>query len=396
MNEFYDIEKLAIILEQMKIHELREIAAIMGVQAPSQLRSAEAKEKILEIASNKCAPYIRLQKAGRPRKSVGGERYRELLASCKSELDDMEGLPLQQTPPAFADGEVPAEGLLEIWPEGFGFLRGYPENAGPRYYVSQAIIRRLALRHGDLLRGVSKQRAGDDCPALQTIESVNGLAVKEIAHRIEFDRVASEYPSEELVFGGAYGEKVHACAPLAKGARGLLFSDDEAGYKAMFADIIAGVRANNPETTCIFALLCAMPEEISEIERSVDAEVVSTSFDRKAIETVRLMELMAAHVERLAESGKDVLMLIDDLDRLADVFDGIYTESSAGGRFDRLRKFFGCARKLSRGGSVTLVGRCSQARADLGRVLSGAVTWQVTLEDGQVSGRIKYAHCLAK
>ena len=263
------------------------------------------------------------------------------------------------------------EGVLEILPEGYGFLRSqdYSYLAGPDdIYVSPSQIKRFGLLTGDLVRGqVRPPKAWERYLALLKVESVNGQDPEAIKSRIPFDNLRPRYPDTRLRLESKDGDLsmrvVDIFAPIGKGQRGLIVSPPRAGKTILLEKIANSIAENHPEVTTIILLIDERPEEVTEMIRSATkAEVISSTFDEGAARHVLVADMVLEKAKRLVEAGKDVVILLDSLTRFARAHNAIAPQSGkilSGGvdaaGLHKPKRFFGSARKIDGGGSLTII-----------------------------------------
>lgn len=276
---------------------------------------------------------------------------------------------------------IRGEGLLDIVPDGFGFLRatennytGTPEDV----YVSPGLIRRLGLRTGDMIAGtVRHPNPGERYFALVAPESLNGMVPDSLRHRPSFDKLTPLYPSEkfqledagaELNLPGHKGAKdrtgqvIDLVAPIGKGQRCMLVAPPKAGKTMMMKAIAHAIEQRHPEVTLLVLLIDERPEEVTDMQRSVRGEVIASTFDEPAQRHVQVSEMVIEKAKRLVEMGKDVVILLDSLTRLARAYNTVVPSSGkvlTGGvdanALQKPKRFFGAARKIEEGGSLTII-----------------------------------------
>ena len=265
----------------------------------------------------------------------------------------------------FADGS----GLLEIQPDGYGFLRA--ENCLPGnkdIYISVAQIRRFGLKEGDFVEGKTRpQREGDRYSALIYINRVNGESPEKVAQRKPFESLVPWYPNERLRMENAKSDDValrmiDIVAPIGKGQRGMIVSQPKAGKTTLLKKIANAISDNNPEVKLIVLLIDERPEEVTDMKRSIRGEVIYSTFDAPPENHTRVSEMVLAYAQRMVESGKDVVILLDSITRLARAYNLTIppTGRSLSGGLDpgalyKPKKFFGAARNIENGGSLTII-----------------------------------------
>ena len=260
------------------------------------------------------------------------------------------------------------EGVLDAVEGGFGFLRRERYLPGPLdVYVSASQIRRFGLRQGDLVAGqIRPQKGHEQYAGLLRVESVNGLDPEVAMHRPHFDALTPIFPRErfDMETGPANlsGRLINLVAPIGRGQRGLIVSPPKAGKTMLLKSIANAITQNHPEVYLLVALIGERPEEVTDLKRSVHAEVISSTFDEPTHAHTRLAEMVLERAKRLVEGGRDVVLLLDSLTRLSRAYN-LAVESSGrslSGGLDpsalvQPKRFFGAARKLEEGGSLTII-----------------------------------------
>jgi len=272
-----------------------------------------------------------------------------------------------------AETDVPinGEGVLEILQDGFGFLRSPDVNyvAGPDdVYVSPSQIRRFALRTGDVVQGqVRAPKEGERYFALLRANTVNFDTPEVARHRVHFDNLTPYYPTQKLNLE-VIGQKdnstriIEIVAPLGKGQRALIVAQPRTGKTMLMQNIAHAIMANHPEVFLIVLLIDERPEEVTDMQRTVRGEVVSSTFDEPATRHVQIAEMVIEKAKRLVEHGRDVVILLDSITRLARAYNTVVPSSGkvlTGGvdanALQRPKRFFGAARNIEDGGSLTII-----------------------------------------
>ena len=267
--------------------------------------------------------------------------------------------------------EVASEGTIEVLPDGFGFLRSadFSYLPGPDdIYVSPSQIRRYDLRTGDSLRGTVRQpREGERYFALQQVDSINGGPPEEGGNKVLFDNLTPLYPTQRLNLEHDPEEMttrvVDLFAPIGKGQRCLIVSPPRAGKTVLLQNIAHAITRNHPEVTLLVLLIDERPEEVTDMERTVKGEVVASTFDEPATRHVQVAEMVIEKARRLVEHKKDVVILLDSITRLARAYNSTVPPSGkilSGGvdanALHKPKRFFGAARNIEEGGSLTIIG----------------------------------------
>ena len=261
------------------------------------------------------------------------------------------------------------EGILELADGGFGFLRFNNYQTSDRdIYVSPAQIRRFNLKTGDVVKGISRlPNEGERFGALLYVETVNGDDLSVAINRTEFENLTPIYPSERLMMADGTNDPslrlIDIISPIGKGQRGLIVSPPKAGKTTLLKKIAGSIERNHPEAEIIVLLIDERPEEVTDIKRSLDrSEVIYSTFDELPQNHVKVSEMVLARAQRLAEHGKDVVILLDSITRLARAYNLVVPASgrtlSGGldpGALHRPKKFFGAARNIEEGGSITIL-----------------------------------------
>ncbi len=270
-----------------------------------------------------------------------------------------------------SDTVLRGEGVLEILPEGYGFLRSQDWNYlyGPDdIYVSPSQIKRFDLRTGDTVLGqVRPPKEGERYLALLKVETVNGDEPEKAKHRIAFDNLRPRYPDERLRLERKDNDLsmrvIDMLAPIGKGQRALISSPPKAGKTILLQKLANSITENHPECVLIVLLIDERPEEVTDMEENVKAEVISSTFDEPADRHVQVSDMVLEKAKRLVESGKDVVILLDSITRLARAHNVVVPHSGkilSGGvdanALHKPKRFFGAARNIEGGGSLTIVG----------------------------------------
>jgi transcription termination factor Rho len=308
-------------LKSKKIVELNEIAKDLGIADYSDLRKQELIFKILEAQTAK-------------------------------------------------DGLSFSRGVLEVLPDGYGFLRSSDYNYLPSpddIYVSPSQIKKFSLRTGDFVSGqVRPPKEGERFFALLRVEAVNGLAPEGIRERTLFDNLVPVYPTKKVNLESAPGEYsmrvMDMLAPIGKGQRGLIVSPPKSGKTILLQKIANSITRNHPEIKLIVLLIDERPEEVTDMERSVQGEVISSTFDEPADRHVQVADMVIEKAKRMVEASEHVVILLDSITRLARAHNIVVPHSGrilSGGvdsnALHKPKRFFGAARNTEDGGSLTII-----------------------------------------
>ncbi len=268
------------------------------------------------------------------------------------------------------DGLTFSKGVLEVLPDGYGFLRSSDYNYLPSpddIYVSPSQIKKFSLRTGDFVSGqVRPPKEGERFFALLRVEAVNGLAPENIRERTLFDNLIPVYPTKRINLESAPGEYsmrvMDLLSPIGKGQRGLVVSPPKSGKTILLQKIANSITRNHPEIKMIILLIDERPEEVTDMERSVKAEVISSTFDEPAERHVQVADMVIEKAKRLVEAKEDVVILLDSITRLARAHNIVVPHSGrilSGGvdsnALHKPKRFFGAARNTEDGGSLTII-----------------------------------------
>ena len=269
------------------------------------------------------------------------------------------------------NGDLQVRGVLSVTNDGYGFLKpqGQVSN-GSDVYVSQSQIRRFSLRAGDQVSGqIRPPKEGERYFGLVKVESVNDLDPEQVRNRPHFEKLTPIFPVEQIKLEttkkGLSTRLIDMVAPIGRGQRGLIVSPPKAGKTTFLKQIANGITANSPDIHLMVALIGERPEEVTDMTRSVKGEVYGSTFDEPVEDHCRVAELVLERAKRLVEAGKDVCILLDSLTRLTRAYNLAVPSSgrTLSGGMDPValyppKKFFGAARKVEDGGSLTILAAC--------------------------------------
>ncbi len=268
------------------------------------------------------------------------------------------------------DGAISNEGVLEIMQDGYGFLRSSDYNylASPDdIYVSPSQIKLFGLKTGDTVKGfIRPPKEGEKYFALLKVESVNGKTTEEIRDRVAFEYLTPLFPNEKLRLSTTPDNLstriLDLFAPIGKGQRGMIVAQPKTGKTVLLKNIANAIAENHPEVYLIVLLIDERPEEVTDMARSVNAEVVASTFDEQAERHVKVASIVLEKAKRMTECGHDVVILLDSLTRLARAYNTVVPSSGkilSGGvdanALHKPKRFFGAARKIENGGSLTII-----------------------------------------
>lgn len=268
------------------------------------------------------------------------------------------------------DNVIVNEGVLEIMPDGYGFLRSSDYNyltSPDDIYVSQSQIKLFGLKTGDTVRGsIRPPKEGEKYFPLVRVEAINGRVPAEVRDRVPFDHLTPLFPSEKLSLftdPGNYSTRImDLFSPIGKGQRGLIVAQPKTGKTMLLKDVANAIAKNHPEVYLIILLIDERPEEVTDMARSVRAEVVSSTFDEPAERHVKIANIVLEKAKRMVECGHDVVILLDSITRLARAYNTVAPASGkilSGGvdanALHKPKRFFGAARNIEDGGSLTII-----------------------------------------
>ena len=320
------------------------------------------QQQKLDIAALKALKISELTKVAKDLgvNGISGLKKQDLIFRVLSAQTEREGL-------------IFSSGVLEILPDGFGFLRSPNYNYLPcpdDIYVSPSQIRRFDLRTGDVVNGqVRPPKEGERYFALLKVEAVNGENPEESKVKANFDNLTPIYPNQRLVLETNPKEMstriMDLLCPIGKGQRGLIVAPPYSGKTVLLQKIANAITTNNPEIVLIVLLIDERPEEVTDMQRSVKGEVISSTFDEPADRHIQVAEIVLEKAKRQVEHGKDVVVLLDSITRLARAYNTVEPHSGrvlTGGldanALHKPKRFFGAARGVEEGGSLTIIGTC--------------------------------------
>jgi transcription termination factor Rho len=410
-------------LNDMLVSELREVANSLGVADTDTLRKQELIDQILEQQQNGVTPIVPTEAAS------DDSKVRKRIRTPKSDLDRVkvpsdadklfqdsfddepqveeeattpteekpvtevapDAAPIEQSAPKFErkpfehgnqnkskkeelnldfDNAIINEGILEIMPDGYGFLRSSDYNylsSPDDIYVSQSQIKLFGLKTGDTVRGsIRPPKEGEKYFPLVRVEAINGRIPADVRDRVPFDFLTPLFPSERLnLFTDANNHStriIDLFTPIGKGQRGLIVAQPKTGKTMLLKDVANAIAKNHPEVYLIILLIDERPEEVTDMARSVRAEVVSSTFDEPAERHVKIANIVLEKAKRMVECGHDVVILLDSITRLARAYNTVAPASGkilSGGvdanALHKPKRFFGAARKIEDGGSLTIL-----------------------------------------
>ena len=265
------------------------------------------------------------------------------------------------------EGDEIVEGILDILPDGYGFLRGENFLSTPKdVYVSVVQIRRFRLETGDMVKGISRYREGEKFPSLIFVGEVNNEHPEKAMKRKNFDELIPIFPNEKLKLETVPNEYamriIDLISPIGKGQRGMIVAQPKVGKTTLLKKVANSIVTNNPDVELIVLLIDERPEEVTDMKRSIKGQVIHSTFDELPEHHVKVAEMVLEHAKRLVEHGRDVVILLDSITRLTRAYNLVIPSSGrtlSGGidpaALHKPKKFFGAARNIEFGGSLTIL-----------------------------------------
>lgn len=374
------------VLTDLKVTQLREIAKQLGITYFAQLKKDALIERIEDVQAQKTPaaqeepiepkkkPVVKAVKKQRAEKKTESQPPAEEPNPEPADESDedrpvKEGRTAEKTASTTREGDhkIEVQGVLDLHPDGYGFLRSAHYYSGENdTYVSPQQVRRFRLRTGDYIEGITREKTTEKFNALIYVKTVNGDTPDKLWGRREFEDFTPIYPDTRITLEHApellAPRLVDLIAPIGKGQRGLIVSPPKAGKTTMLKQIANAIAINHPEIEIIVLLIDERPEEVTDIRRSVKGDVVASTFDELPQNHVRISEIVLERAKRLVEHGKDVVILLDSITRLTRAYNLFQPPSGkllSGGidasAFHKPKRFFGAARNIEHGGSLTIL-----------------------------------------
>ncbi len=352
-------------LEEMTLAELREIAKEQNIKNISKLKKEELIGVLIDVQrSRNKAEELEKRKEQTSEKNQVEYKYDE---EDEKETDEIvAGDSVIDYKVTNEEDEI-VEGILEVLPDGYGFLRGDNYLSSPRdVYISPVQIRRFRLDTGDMVKGISRCKEGEKFPSLIFVGEVNGEHPEKAAKRKRFDELTPIYPDERLKLETTSKEYamriIDLISPIGKGQRGMIVAPPKVGKTTLLKKIANSISENNPEVELIVLLIDERPEEVTDMKRSIKGQVIYSTFDELPEHHVKVAEMVLERAKRIIEQNKDVVILLDSITRLARAYNLTIPSSGrtlSGGidpaALHKPKKFFGAARNIENGGSLTIL-----------------------------------------
>ena len=335
-------------LEDKTLAELKDLAKENNIKNISKLKKEELVQVLEQVINSETISTTEITKKNETNIK-------------EDENNDQEGYKLTN------DGDEIVEGILDILPDGYGFLRGENYLSSPKdVYISVIQIRRFKLDKGDIIKGIARCKEGEKFPSLIFVGEVNGESPEKAARRKRFDELTPIYPTERIKLETDSKEyamrMIDLMSPIGKGQRGMIVAPPKVGKTTLLKKIANSISKNNPEEKLIVLLIDERPEEVTDMKRSINGEVIYSTFDELPEHHVKVAEMVLERAKRLVEQGQDVVILLDSITRLARAYNLTIPSSGrtlSGGldpaALHKPKKFFGAARNIEFGGSLTIL-----------------------------------------
>ena len=335
-------------LEDKTLAELKELAKENNIKNISKLKKEELVQVLEQVINSETISTTEITKKNET-------------DIKEDENNNQEGYKLTN------EGDEIVEGILDILPDGYGFLRGENYLSSPKdVYISVIQIRRFKLDKGDVIKGIARCKEGEKFPSLIFVGEVNGESPEKAARRKRFDELTPIYPTERIKLETDSKEyamrMIDLMSPIGKGQRGMIVAPPKVGKTTLLKKIANSISKNNPEEKLIVLLIDERPEEVTDMKRSINGEVIYSTFDELPEHHVKVAEMVLERAKRLVEQGQDVVILLDSITRLARAYNLTIPSSgrTLSGGWDpaalhKPKKFFGAARNIEFGGSLTIL-----------------------------------------
>ncbi len=341
-------------LQDMTLVELRNLAKENNIKNISKLK----KEDLITVLNQ-----IISEEKHHNNKTNNNEEQEEVKNPTQYDANGQPIIDYKLT----NEGDEIVEGILDILPDGYGFLRGDNFLSTPKdVYISMVQIKRFKLDTGDMIKGISRYREGEKFPSLIFVGEVNGEHPEKALKRKRFDELIPIFPNEKLKLETTPNEIamriIDLMCPIGKGQRGMIVAQPKVGKTTLLKKVANSISRNNPEIELIVLLIDERPEEVTDMKRSIKGQVIHSTFDELPEHHVKVAEMVLERAKRLVEQGKDVVILLDSITRLTRAYNLVIPSSGrtlSGGidpaALHKPKKFFGAARNIENGGSLTIL-----------------------------------------
>jgi transcription termination factor Rho len=357
--------------EELKPHTEKKVSTIEDQKEEVKSNDSKPQPKHPNEKANRNNPNYKGNKNSNPNQSNKGNNTTEHKNHSNNSNKNKKRQNQEDYYGFNFDGIIVAEGVLDMMQDGYGFLRSSDYNYQPSpddIYVPHHQVKLYGLKTGDTIRGtVRPPKEGEKYFPLVKIDSVNGKEPSAVRDRVPFEYLTPLFPEEKLILTGHSKESMSTrvmdlFAPIGKGQRGMIVAQPKTGKTVLLKDVANAIAANHPEVYLIVLLIDERPEEVTDMARSVNAEVVASTFDQPADKHVKLANIVLEKSKRMVESGHDVVILLDSITRLARAYNTVQPASGkvlSGGvdanALHKPKRFFGAARKIENGGSLTII-----------------------------------------
>ena len=355
--------------DEMTLTDLKQLAKVFNIKNISKLKKEELiniLKQILEEESSKTQSSTNNEKISKGQQHNQESKTDDLDEEKNQTQYDENGEPIVDYK-LTNEGDEIVEGILDILPDGYGFLRGENFLSTPKdVYISMVQIRRFKLDTGDMIKGISRYREGEKFPSLIFVGEVNGEHPEKAMRRKAFDELIPIFPNERLKLETTPNEYamriIDLISPIGKGQRGMIVAPPKVGKTTLLKKIANSISKNNPEIELIVLLIDERPEEVTDMKRSITGQVIHSTFDELPEHHVKVAEMVLERAKRLVEQGRDVVILLDSITRLTRAYNLVIPSSGrtlSGGidpaALHKPKKFFGAARNIENGGSLTIL-----------------------------------------
>ena len=355
--------------DEMTLTDLKQLAKVFNIKNISKLKKEELiniLKQILEEESSKTQSSTNNEKISKGQQHNQESKTDDLDEEKNQTQYDENGEPIVDYE-LTNEGDEIVEGILDILPDGYGFLRGENFLSTPKdVYISMVQIRRFKLDTGDMIKGISRYREGEKFPSLIFVGEVNGEHPEKAMRRKAFDELIPIFPNERLKLETTPNEYamriIDLISPIGKGQRGMIVAPPKVGKTTLLKKIANSISKNNPEIELIVLLIDERPEEVTDMKRSITGQVIHSTFDELPEHHVKVAEMVLERAKRLVEQGRDVVILLDSITRLTRAYNLVIPSSGrtlSGGidpaALHKPKKFFGAARNIENGGSLTIL-----------------------------------------
>ena len=355
--------------DEMTLTDLKQLAKVFNIKNISKLKKEELiniLKQILEEESNKTQSSTNNEKISKGQQHNQESKTDDLDEEKNQTQYDENGEPIVDYK-LTNEGDEIVEGILDILPDGYGFLRGENFLSTPKdVYISMVQIRRFKLDTGDMIKGISRYREGEKFPSLIFVGEVNGEHPEKAMRRKAFDELIPIFPNERLKLETTPNEYamriIDLISPIGKGQRGMIVAPPKVGKTTLLKKIANSIVQNNKEVELIVLLIDERPEEVTDMKRSITGQVIHSTFDELPEHHVKVAEMVLERAKRLVEQGRDVVILLDSITRLTRAYNLVIPSSGrtlSGGidpaALHKPKKFFGAARNIENGGSLTIL-----------------------------------------